>query len=133
MIAYVLTFKISFLKQSFFSLGNIDLLFCKIFLIHFYILVASPLLWTQNTMNEFNQSSVNFSTEFIQDFNYYSFESFAFYKKINLISTCAFISFGLLGHSLTIFVFIQKKFRTNSRLFINTKIKKKKILKTYHF
>ena len=35
-------------------------------------------------------------------------------RKINIFSTVVLIIFGLMGHSLTIFVFAQKRFRRNS-------------------
>lgn len=36
------------------------------------------------------------------------------YRKINILTTVLFIVIGLLGHFLTIFVFVQKRFRKNS-------------------
>jgi hypothetical protein len=35
-------------------------------------------------------------------------------RKINLICTIIFSALGIVGHSLTIFVFAQKRFRKNS-------------------
>ena len=68
-------------------------------------------------MNDSNQSifenQSNFSLFNDEDYET-SLKHLEYFKIVNLISTCVLICLGLVGHSLTIFVYSQARFRLNS-------------------